>query len=382
MDPPKSSGAPVSDPGTVLDPKENDLTSDAMSRQEAMVRFANIDSSMEKIFGLLSSFAQGKQQQAASQSATVSLKGTAVTTAGGETPSSSGSGMLHTASSVGQAGQVHPATAPSFVKLASQSLPVTLPAHSVASPAPLGVMSSNGDPGILAGQGAKEASPVVSPTLALSVSSALPPVPGYLVEKIKKGQYVDFNLLRPCNLKKLPVSEPSQFQLNKIFKSELQPIRNFNDWAEAWAVHGAVIAKECPGKAADQFSYFLLLSSAHRDVAGLGWLEYDVAFRKHAAEKGAIIWGEVMPTLWMTTVVAKGSQPAKDSQLPKPKSVCFKWNSSSCTFPHCRFAHVCANCRGSHQKADCPSVAASSGQSTVRRTDRDGSPVPKKVSRK
>ena len=73
---------------------------------------------------------------------------------------------------------------------------------------------------------------------------------------------------------------PSQFQLNKIFKSELQFIGNFSDWAEAWAVHGAVIAKECPAKAADQVSYFLLLSSAHRDVSGLGWLEYDVGFQK------------------------------------------------------------------------------------------------------
>ena len=94
---------------------------------------------------------------------------------------------------------------------------------------------------------------------------------------------MDFNLLRPCNLKKLPVSVPSQFQLNKIFKSELQFIGNFSDWAEAWAVHGAVIAKECPAKAADQVSYFLLLSSAHRYVsglAGLGWLEYDIGFQK------------------------------------------------------------------------------------------------------
>ena len=39
------------------------ITSDAMSRQGAMVHFANIDSSMEKTFGLLSGFAQDKQQQ-------------------------------------------------------------------------------------------------------------------------------------------------------------------------------------------------------------------------------------------------------------------------------------------------------------------------------
>ena len=147
MDPPKSSGAPVSDPGTVLDPRENVISSDAMSRQGAMVRFANIDSSMEKTFGLLSATTAAYQSSA---------PGAAVTAAGGRTPSSNGSGMLHTTSSVGKAGQAHPATAPSFVKLASQSLPVTFPAHSVASPAPLRVTSSNGNLGILARQGAKE----------------------------------------------------------------------------------------------------------------------------------------------------------------------------------------------------------------------------------
>ena len=170
MDPPKSSGAPVSNPGTVLDPRENVISSDAMSRQGAMVRFANIDSSMEKTFGLLSGFAQDKQQQAASQS---SAPGGAETTAGGRTPSSNGSGILHT--TVGKAGQAHPATAPSFVKLASQSLPVTFPAHSVASPALLGVTSSNGNLGILAGQGAKEPPLVVLLTLALSIYFCVTP---------------------------------------------------------------------------------------------------------------------------------------------------------------------------------------------------------------
>ena len=384
MDHSKSSEPPATDqasrPGLVERVPISDSGS-TMGRQEAMTRFASLDSSMEKLFGLFADFPQEKQE-AASQSSASTLPGSSPLTAAVGESSSGGTGIDKTSSSVGQAGQVHPATAPSFVKLASQSLAASLPAQSVSSPAPEGIRSSISDQGVSAGQGATEATPVVTPVLALSVSSALPPVPGYLVDKIKKGQYVDFNFLRPCNLKKLPVAEPSQFQLNKIFKTELQPIRNFSDWAEAWAVHGAVIAKECPAKAADQFSYFLLLSSAHRDVSGLGWLDSDVAFRKHAAEKGSIVWGEVMPTLWMTTVVSKGSQPTRESQSPRQKSVCFKWNSSSCTFSHCRFAHVCSNCRGSHQKIACPSLASSSTQSTGQRSDREQSPVPRKISRK
>ena len=96
----------------------------------------------------------------------------------------------------------------------------------------------------------------------VAVSSALPPVPSYLEEKIMQGQFFDLTLLRPCNLRHLPVMEPAPIQLGRLVRSELQPIRNFQVSSEAWAVHGAVIANKCPEKAADQFSYFLLLASA------------------------------------------------------------------------------------------------------------------------
>ena len=94
-----------------------------------------------------------------------------------------------------------------------------------------------------------------------------------------------------------------------MVRSELQPIRNFQVWSESWAVHGAVIANKCPEKAVDQFSYFLLLASAQRDIPEMGWLGFDVAFRKQAADKDSVRWGEVMPTLWMTTILSKGALP-------------------------------------------------------------------------
>ena len=56
---------------------------------------------------------------------------------------------------------------------------------------------------------------------------------------------------------------------------------------------GDVYSVFLPDRAADMFSYFLLISSAHRDVPGKGWLEYDLAFRKHVAEKVSIPWGKL-----------------------------------------------------------------------------------------
>ena len=191
----------------------------------------------------------------------------------------------------------HPATAPNFIKVASHPLLSSLQTEVVSSLPQEDTQVSPQSLGVAVPQSTMGGAQATN----VAVSSTLPSVPGYLVDRIKLGHFVDFTLLTPCNLKHLPVAEPSAVHLAKLAKSELQPIRTFQDWSEAWAVHGAIIAQKCPEKAADHFSYFLLLASAHRDIPGVGWLVYDVAFRKHAAEKDSVIWGEVMPTLWMTT---------------------------------------------------------------------------------
>ena len=136
--------------------------------------------------------------------------------------------------------------------------------------------------------------------VACSVSTDVQPVPGYLVSKIQASQYVDLNLLRPSNLKKLPTEEPSQLQLSKLLRSDQQNITTFADWSEAWAVYVGVLAKDAPSNISSLISYFLLLSKASRDVPGPGWLEYCAAFRKQVVNNPSENWGEVSPTLWMT----------------------------------------------------------------------------------
>ncbi len=78
----------------------------------------------------------------------------------------------------------------------------------------------------------------------VSVSGVLPLVPGYLVNMIKRNIFVDFVLLRPVNLDKLLPVEPVGAQLARLLRcdknSELQPIKTFQDWAEAWAVFASI----------------------------------------------------------------------------------------------------------------------------------------------
>ena len=196
-----------------------------------------------------------------------------------------------------------------------------------------------------------------------------------------QGQFIDLILLRPCNLKHLPVMEPAPIQLGRLVRFELQPIRNFQDWSEAWAVHGAVIANKCPEKAADQFSYFLLLASAQRDIPGIGWLDYDVAFRKHAADKDSVCWGEVMPTLWMTTILSKGALPPRVT-YSKPQLPCLRWNAGSCTCNPCKFLHCCQFCKGPHFKFVCPRNTSPTSQACPQPVVKHESSFPSKRSRK
>ena len=117
-------------------------------------------------------------------------------------------------------------------------------------------------------------------------------------------------------------------------------------------------------------------------MQGVGWLEYDTAFRKQTVENTTMNWGEVLPTLWMTTVLSRGAQSGKEKDASKAKQLpCFKWNGNGCSFPTCRYAHVCSVCFGTHKKGDCsaPSVVTSKDSGKKRESkERSPSPPPKK----
>ena len=312
---------------------------DAMSRQESMDKFNALDNTIRQMFGMIRDMANNQQQVSASGNS-----------AG---LSQSVSGMSVDNVNPPPESQEHPASAPSFLKVISppqcSSLPAQGPSMVLDNPTcPVDIEPINMVPQSAA-----------NTQVACSVSTAVQPVPGYLVSKIQAGQYVDFNLLRPNNLKKLPTEEPSQFQLSKLLRSDLQSITTFADWSEAWAVYVGVLAKDATANISSLISYFLLLSTASRDVPGSGWLEYDAAFRKQVVNNPAENWGEVIPTLWMTTVLSQGSlknsiregnsMTASKSSLP-----CFKWNDGECTMARCRYAHnVCSVCRGAHKKKNC-----------------------------
>ncbi len=145
-------------------------------------------------------------------------------------------------------------------------------------------------------------------TPAVSVMGGLPPVPGYLVAMIKRNEYVDFTMLRLRNLSKLPSIPPTCTQLERLLRDELEPIRAFTDWAEAWAVYASVVGRSDPSKFLSLVTYFLTIAKAQLDVPGSGWRDYDIAFRKQVADNPSLSWSPMDPTLYLSTVLTSGAQ--------------------------------------------------------------------------
>ena len=63
-------------------------------------------------------------------------------------------------------------------------------------------------------------------------------------------------------------------------------------------------------------TYFLLIAKTHLDVHGGGWLDYDRAFRKQAAERRDLSWSCLEPTLYLSTGVTEGTAVTIKSAQP------------------------------------------------------------------
>ena len=225
----------------------------------------------------------------------------------------------------------------------------------------------------------------------LAVSGVLGPVPGYLVNIIKKNLFIDFTMLRPCNLDKLPAVEPVGPHLTKLLKcdktSELKPIENFLDWAEAWGVYAGVMSKYNPTQMSALIGYFLLIAKTSRDASNLGWLTYDRAFRKKAMDDTSLSWSAVDLSLYISSIMqpeSAGKRPPRigirsdvgDSKL------CLKFNFSHCPFNPCRFQHICWHCKGTHKAVSCSQNQRERFDRSESKSKRERSPSPERSSKR
>ena len=232
----------------------------------------------------------------------------------------------------------------------------------------------------------------------LIMSSALPPIPGKVVERIRAGLFVDLKELLQDNVALLQrlqeVNTGSQASTGGT--SRMRDIRDPMTWASAFMAF--VAARSDNPETRDLLAYGQLVLLLARKHGGLGWVAYDHQFRQQAAAGSTAPWSELNLSLMAATVFATGGEtptracplcfaadhsarecalaslevnkapprpPASNRTAVRPRpyrtreEVCRRFNRGACSSTSCKFEHTCSTCQqpghGSHECRRAPS---------------------------
>ena len=254
--------------------------------------------------------------------------------------------------------------------------------------------SSGGDGGGSASGGESDATP------PFIMSEALPVIPGKLVKRILKGDFVDMAELLKDNAemerRRLRAGESSHGQ-----RQSRREIPDFNSWLHCFSLYAAVVGSKYPQKCKDLWAYQAMMIAEHRKCGGRGWLLYDSAFRQQIVSLEEAKFATINQSLYATTFLAYGSRGQfctrcmmsdhsqedcamhpnralpmvqfreamsgsgsrrEERESPARKKArrgaCYAWNDGKCVGPHCRFEHVCSQCGGDHRRPNCSRAAS------------------------
>ncbi len=226
----------------------------------------------------------------------------------------------------------------------------------------------------------------------LLLSPAEEPFPKKLVDKIRGGNFVEMKELLPDNLALITQLESMQglsaAHLLGAARPRLREVSSLQTWCYCFLGYMAIRAADPTTR--DQLAYARLLIKEAQRHGGLGWLDYDRAFRQQVAIDPSLRWNTLSPGLHASTMLNQGvfctlcrevdhtraqcalsclQQPATETtaaprttqqQLPirrRPESaprICISWNKGSCLFHgRCTYRHVCATCQALHRARDC-----------------------------
>ena len=211
----------------------------------------------------------------------------------------------------------------------------------------------------------------------LCIGAGIPPIPPRLVTRIQSGEFIDMADLLPDQL--APTST------DRTSKPRRQTISNILEWVKCFSAYIAVVSSKQPDRVPDLLGYMTLIIESHMEHAGEGWMGYDRRFRQIAATKPNMVWAQIDTTLWNLAFSGKAravrckfcfslshvsaqcnlapdhgllpsgtnqqqppTQPnAPYTRQPQCRRICMLYNnepSPGCSFPDCKFEHVCCLC--------------------------------------
>ena len=152
-------------------------------------------------------------------------------------------------------------------------------------------------------------------------SSAVPPVPPRLRDRVVRGEFVDFAELLPSSLSHqhgqcaitLPLGDgqgANSVQLaGTMQRLARRSVCDFSARLEAWTVHVSIMAQHHPDRVSELIGYQHLILDAHQQFNNESVFNYDSAFRSYMAENPHARWDQVNTTLWSTKML-QGVRPS------------------------------------------------------------------------
>ena len=159
--------------------------------------------------------------------------------------------------------------------------------------------------------------------------------------------------------------------------SRRRPITSIIEWVQCFANYTSVMAQSHLTRISDMMGYLYLILDAHMEFEGEDWIGYDRRLRQATtpgepwARIDSTLWNMAFPCarrrtrciycFWITHSSAdcshapdrsstdksiESSHPA-DTSRPRRRKVCKEWNFTTgvlCSYPHCKFEHICWYC--------------------------------------
>lgn len=209
------------------------------------------------------------------------------------------------------------------------------------------------------------------------IGAGRPPVPARLARKIQSGAFVEM-----ANL--LPDGVGTTWRKDGRTSKRSRRSLTILEWLQCFSTYVSVLARKHPNRVPDLMAYQTLIIDASLEFRGDSWAGYDRRFRQDAASTPHTPWSRMDSALWSLAFTGRARtsrccycfslthrspdcdlSPDLPTQLNQSsRKICFRWNESpnpQCTFPNCKFEHICyicsrdpANTDLSHKAINCP----------------------------
>ena len=239
-------------------------------------------------------------------------------------------------------------------------------------------------PLVMAGPAVPTAAMIPSSGSTAVGGSFSPPcsLPEKLIKRILDLEFIDMSELIPDN-RRFNAGTDEGMCCHHSRKQRRGPVVDILLWVECYSTLVSVLSSKFPLKTPDLMAYQRTIVYAHRSFAGDGWVTYDLSYRRRAALRKSLDWGQVDFNLYNESFAGRarvisrckhcssehhgshecefapdrgeqGSWPTK-GKSPRARFDATRSSLEPChlfnhkegnrfRFQPCRFAHTCTDC--------------------------------------